>query len=74
MKWEPIETAPKNGNTIDVWAGGGRVTDVYWRSSWRGEGWHCMAEDDYGNNRWTLVEQEHGTPTHWMPLPEPPTP
>lgn len=72
MKWEPIETAPKNGNLIDVWVNGERVTDVLWKRSWRCLGWHCKTEDESGVCQWTSVEDEHGTPTHWMPLPEPP--
>lgn len=68
--WKPIETAPKNGNLIDVWVGGERVTDVHWRKSFYGQGWHCVDED----RSVRMVEHIHGTPTHWMPLPEPPIP
>jgi len=66
MKWQPIETAPKDGTPILV--GPTKRMGI------------CVAsydKDDDGLHRW-LVDSLHGqsniyTPTHWMPLPEPPT-
>jgi len=63
--WQPIETAPKDGTTI---LGYGRylgILPVYWGRT--GElnplawlGGHCRVHH---------IEQ----PTHWMPLPIPPS-
>jgi hypothetical protein len=72
MKWEPIETAPKDGTLIDVWVSEERVTDVRWMIMRQVEGWYCWATNEHGESRLILVEKEHGTPTHWMPLPPPP--
>lgn len=59
MNWQPIETAPKDGEYILVYAG--RVT-VAWFSD--GEWLDGMNHDGY--------EHETHSPTHWMPLPPPP--
>jgi hypothetical protein len=61
MSWQPIETAPRDGTMIDVWAWPGeRIPDVSWREEW-GQWLH-----DDGNGLLSCV------PTHWMPLPAPP--
>ncbi len=43
-KWNPIETAPKDGTVIDLWmncsqAGGHRVTDAYWNEKGEHRTW-----------------------------------
>lgn len=61
-EWKPIETAPKDGSAVLLWA------DV---KTWTGEevpvtGWFTI-----GSCKWV----SHGDwlkPTHWMPLPAPP--
>jgi hypothetical protein len=80
-EWQPIETAPKDGKSIlvhdnvapglaagvaiECWAGN---TDV---AAW----WE---NEDAGSGRWICYMDRpqdpelHFTPTHWMPLPEPP--
>ncbi len=80
--WQPIETAPKDGTTIDVWRDGHRET-VYWGfrphccgemgqycdSDWHGEkepGWVCSTFGEY-------VGTACAPFSHWMPLPPPPT-
>jgi len=62
IEWQPIEKAPKDGTSILGFAGG-MFAVVHW----------------YGNgNYWDLdvcgsyAEDGEWTPTHWMPLPEPP--
>lgn len=85
-KWQPIETAPKDGTPVDLWCVnevdairiedgshpvGVRLTDCWWEGEWM-----RLMDDGY----WDPVEGEPGgayglppwTPTHWMPLPEPP--
>lgn len=59
-EWQPIETAPKDGNEILLW-----VVDLGARPAfWENDVW-CSPVDGhtmYGN----------GEVSHWMPLPEPP--
>lgn len=68
-EWQPIETAPKDGTDIDIWAsfgsGGERYTNVsFLRGAWRVLGVNELDQTTY-------VEVD-GTPTHWMLPPEPP--
>lgn len=66
MEWQPIETAPKNGRGA-FWAaaayevhGSGAMEPVY--------------VDFYGDWRNLYTKQVIAwKPTHWMPLPPPPT-
>lgn len=80
MDWQPIETAPKDGTAILIWQPsherhddkhrGGNYDDNryaigYWRTDQdpsRGCEWM------WGNRNAAFV-----TPTHWMPLPAPPS-
>lgn len=64
MEWHPIETAPKDGTQILVW---GDPYSYDWAifivryvqiNKW--SGWQT----------WDSADQE---PTHWMPLPQPPS-
>ena len=53
-KWQPIETAPRDGTIIDLWlTGGGRVADQWW------------CEED---KTWSGLENEMFS--HWAPIPE----
>ena len=70
-RWRPIETAPKDGTTVDLWCrpsgwlGGSpmRMTDYWWVE---GIGWRTnQRERDLAKTKWN-------DPTHWMPPPEPP--
>ena len=67
--WQPIESAPKDGTRILVWlkplsqhekintdAQHSWVDKAHW-TKFNGGGW---------------VHYQLGTPTHWMPLPNPP--
>lgn len=75
MKWQPIETAPKDGTSIlgfQLWS--------------IGPGWCVLTWTEWGEHvdeaglteikpGWTIPEDHYATcwePTHWMPLPEPP--
>lgn len=63
--WQPIETAPRDGTLIIGWEPGDvpRVCWPYWRTDQEG--------------LWRYSDAFHGsyaiTPTHWMPLPDPPS-
>lgn len=71
MTWQPIETAPKDGNEIiaaDVRTGW--VGCVQWgRTQYHGDGW--LDGYDFGNQSSYSSKPQTGI-THWMPLPEPP--
>lgn len=60
MKWQPIETAPKDDRPVDLLIDGERWTDCYWHDG----KWQLMWD-----GRW--IETDDGA-THWMSLPEPP--
>jgi hypothetical protein len=61
--WQPIESAPRDGTPLLVGVAG---DDYYPRTAW----W----DDEAG--AWLVNERPRVcmlvTPTHWMPLPEPP--
>lgn len=68
MKWQPIETAPRDGTEILIYP----CKDSSWFSSphdrdvahWDGRGWYLSIDD--------CVASYALSPTHWMPLEEPP--
>lgn len=68
MSWQPIDTAPRDGTTVDVWCqysdgSSGRIVD-------------CCFKD----GRWVRLVGTRDAywinyivpPTHWQPLPPPP--
>lgn len=59
MEWQPIETAPKDGELL-----------VYWVCRETGEGFRAVA----AWSQWGWISDGDGLiyPTHWMPLPAPP--
>lgn len=60
MKWQPIDTAPKDGNSIMVFVTGRHD-----------ETWIDVAYYNDAINQW-MSAQNVVFPTHWMPLPPPP--
>jgi hypothetical protein len=68
--WRPIETAPKDGKSILAWDDGPIV--VHWDEVSSAAaldirmGWASTYDSDY------MSYNEH-KPTHWQPLPNPPT-
>ena len=61
-RWQPIETAPRDGTLIDLWAGE-RIANCAWNVPSK-----CWAERvgaGFGGKHWAVVNN----PTHWMPLP-----
>ena len=63
MNWQPISTAPKDGAEIIVVVDG-NVGAAMWCIIAHGFLWSWDHGYGYGD---TI------SPTHWMPLPEPPT-
>ena len=66
--WQPIETAPKDG----------RVLLAYWGDTpqfigWDGEGWRVLMPPARGMGFGIHGNFAPFQPTHWMPLPAPPT-
>lgn len=61
MTWQPIETAPKDGEGIIAWGPPfQRSGEMFWDNDIR---------------RWVLpglIPPPQNQPTHWRPLPEPP--
>jgi len=62
MSWNPIETAPRDGEAILATARGHTPIVVYW-CDWLEAHWQPLGQV------WREV-----APTHWMPLPQPPAP
>lgn len=56
--WQPIETAPKDGTQLLLWSNRPTVG----------------AYGQRYQNWFTIPGEYTCRPTHWMPLPEPPTP
>ena len=58
MEWQPIETAPKDGRLILAW----EEPEITYRLTF------------WGNSEWRYYPfGVECSPTHWMPLPDPPT-
>lgn len=73
MKWQPIESAPRDGTPVLVWRG---PTDIFVA--------HYVSpvdvfgpddSDDYVKRWWSTDGQDltGPMPSHWTPLPEPPS-
>lgn len=58
QQWQPIDTAPKDGSAFLGYF----------------DEWQCVMIWDMGNKRFLTDDGRHfAYPTHWMPLPQPPT-
>lgn len=67
IEWQPIETVPRDGTAVDLWAEGMRWTDWRWLSS----------SPLYPNGSWVqdILDWSRGQdiqPSHWRPTPAPP--
>lgn len=72
--WQPIDTAPKDVNVIIAVMAEGHETLVGEARFWSGAGdwwWGGTTPEDYFAG--PISEINFGAPTHWMPLPPPPT-
>lgn len=67
--WQPIATAPKDGTNVLLVNRRGNMATGLWMESLSGTGWYLR-----GSSRGpdAFFNDHHG-PTHWMPLPAPPT-
>lgn len=71
MTWQPIETAPRDETSVDLWVEGKRFG---WRVP---NAWWCPTEQ-----AWITSDADYGEPgtcigpmdkaTHWQPLPKAP--
>ena len=75
MKWQSIETAPKDRTPILAW-NGRFVSEALWEPDADDDGhvgW-CYStfynHECYGN--YNNSYDKDAQPTHWMPLPKPP--
>ena len=55
--WQPIETAPRDCDILTTWRGG-TITVARWSGYF---------------NAWMANRKDAFKPTHWMPLPDPPS-
>ena len=62
-EWQPIETAPKDGRWVLVF-----IPEAY---NWHYGERHC-AKWVSRESGWSMPGIGGLSPTHWMPLPEPP--
>jgi hypothetical protein len=67
MSWQPIETAPRDGTSILVYADYKMFVARWIEQNPYCPGWWHVDDNKY--DQFALCGHE---PTHWMPLPEPP--
>lgn len=82
-EWQPIESAPKDGSYMLLYfpEGARSLREDYDAQDWSEYEPAMMlgfwSGDNYPENEWTHDFYEgisfYGEPTHWMPLPTPPT-
>jgi hypothetical protein len=71
--WQPIETAPKDGTRVDLWAKAWSPFDDTFHHQ-RCANCYWVKQDTIGNSPAHWVHLDSGWfPTHWMPLPDPPS-
>lgn len=85
MRWQDISTAPKDGSSILILTScrgvcEARFDEGYWTDDtpiapreYIGDAWVCcddafQIDVECGPDGW----EDHGTATHWMPLPDSP--
>jgi hypothetical protein len=64
-QWQPIETAPKNGTDVLVFASGSIYT-AYWNMEY-----NAWMAHNTKNGLPSFISLKYGV-THWMPLPDTP--
>lgn len=71
-EWQKIETAPKDGTKVDLWAKCWRAYNDSWEyqrfpDCW----WYVPGHEANRRPHWQGLG-DGWCPTHWQPLPEPP--
>jgi hypothetical protein len=61
-EWRPIESAPRDGTQVLLWAAGWRAPTTGW----------TYEDDPWQDCPFYSGLDQRFIPTHWMPLPEPP--
>lgn len=69
-KWQPIETAPKDEIRVIVCTDGGFVTTARWVPKFSKNHYDFDAPGWFSDS---LQDRLFSEPTHWQPLPSPPT-
>lgn len=64
--WQPIETAPLDGELVDLWVGR-RLADCFWDSDEDLPRWRQLYAENSCSS-FAVMEE----PTHWMPCPAAP--
>ena len=77
MTWQPIETAPKDGTNVLVYANGSMEICFFGEGEEGGDAALIFPEDDTTVARWRVSWSTEPFDifdkiTHWMPPPEPP--
>ncbi len=74
MEWQDIKTAPRNEEWILIFVPGHGIFQVQFLAMGTADWW--TMDHSRGQYRDTprAIGAELGDPTHWMPLPAPPTP
>jgi len=69
MTWQPIESAPKDGSLVILYSPAEEqvCVGVFDHSIW-----HCACKDQPDLGEFGFHGFIDVTPSHWMPLPEPP--
>lgn len=68
-KWKPIETAPKSGTYVLCWNG---IRVDMWH--WDKQPYNTRPRPYWSRvGPWGALNDRSQQPTHWMPLPKPPT-
>lgn len=71
-EWQPIETAPKDGLGFGPMLLCGHVDSRWIRfGRWDPMGRRWLYSGTNERSQWSMKEGD--APTHWMPLPSPPT-
>lgn len=81
-EWRTIDSAPKDGTEIIgvfyyEWNYGDVTVYGPWTIAWDGKKWRSSWDEseviEYSDWSGTDYKQLDSSPTHWMPLPNPPT-
>lgn len=76
-KWQPIETAPKDGTRILLYRKDENNDPLMAIASWSNYTWISSKQDDGSWGGWLVFacrsdSEAFYSPTHWQPLPQPP--